>query len=141
MNNDDFLGLDAMLEAAGGIVNLTIEESEQANTAGAEVLQQAMSDVTKDKHYRDRKTGKVKHLADSIEIGTLEGSIVDGSRAIGYSTKDANHARIARFLNDGTKFIQGDNYIDQTIEQNAGAAQDKQIDELTKILDHKEAGK
>lgn len=137
MNEDDILGLEAMLQAAGGVVNLTIEEREQANQAGAEVLQKALTDATKDKHYRDRKTGKVQHLADSIEVGTLEGTIIDGSKAVGYSTKDANHARIARFLNDGTKFIQGDSYIDQTINQNADTAQNKQIEELSKILDKK----
>lgn len=141
MAEDDFLGLDSMLQAVGGVVNLTIEEREEINGAGAEVIQTALAKVTKEKHYHDHKTGSVKHLSDSVEVGQLEGSIQDGSRAIGYSTKDANHARIARFLNDGTKKLKGDSYIDETVAHNAEKAQQAQIDKMQDVLDRKEAGK
>ncbi|QGN59892.1 hypothetical protein [Leuconostoc citreum] len=35
-------------------------------------------------------------------IGNLQGTKSDGNIAVGYSTTDVNHARIARFQNDGT---------------------------------------
>lgn len=136
-DENDFLGLGPMLESVGGVVNLTIEEREAINLAGGEVLQKAIAEVTHTKHYQDRKEGKVKHLADSIEIGKLEGSIEDGSRAVGYATDDANHARIARLLNDGTKKLEGDSYIDKTVASTAEAVQQAKIDKLQSILDEK----
>lgn len=141
MAEDDFLGLDSMIQAVGGVVNLTIEEREEINNAGAELMRNAVAKATKDKHYQDRKDGKVKHLADSVEVGQLEGSIQDGSRAVGYEKADANHARIARFLNDGTKKLKGDSYIDETVAHNAEAAQQAKIDKMQEILDRKEAGR
>lgn len=139
--NEDTLGLFGMIEDLGGIVNLTVEEREAVTSAQAEALQDKLSKVTKDKHYRDRKTGKVKHLADSVITGTLEGEIKgDGSTSVGFSTTDANHARIARMLNDGTKKMQGDSFWDETVDNSADGIQDKGIKVLSKIIDDKGKG-
>lgn len=139
--NEDTLGLFGMIEDLGGIVNLTVEEREAVTSAQAEALQDKLSKVTKDKHYRDRKTGKVKHLADSVITGTLEGEINgDGSTSVGFSTTDANHARIARMLNDGTKKMQGDSFWDETVDNSADGIQDKGIKVLSKIIDDKGKG-
>ncbi|MCT4418802.1 HK97 gp10 family phage protein [Leuconostoc falkenbergense] len=106
--------LDEMLQEIGGVVNLTIEEREEITQAGADVLAKNLKQATKDAgHYNaNRKVGKMTHLADSVDVGNLDGTKADGSTAVGFNKKDANHARIARFLNDGTRFIQGDSFID-----------------------------
>lgn len=106
--------LEGLLQEYGGLVNLTVEEREEVTQAGADVLAGKYSQAAKDAgHYnRDRDLGKMKHLADSVDTGRLVGTKVDGNSAVGFSKKDANHARIARFLNDGTRYIKGDSFID-----------------------------
>lgn len=87
--------------------------------AGAKAFTEALEKETRSKHYQaGRKIGKVKHLADSI---TFENKDVDGidngNSVAGFTGKDEsgiNHARIARFLNDGTKYIAGDSFVDNT---------------------------
>ncbi|MGR8823527.1 HK97 gp10 family phage protein [Leuconostoc citreum] len=92
--------MNKWLGKIGGLANLTIEEREEANTAAAEVLKKSIVKVTP--RNDNRKDGKLKHLADSVVIGNLQGTKSDGNIAVGYSTTDVNHARIARFQNDGT---------------------------------------
>ncbi|WP_273731441.1 HK97 gp10 family phage protein [Leuconostoc mesenteroides] len=98
--------LDEMLKEVGGIVNLTIEEREEVTQAGADVLARNLKQATKKAgHYNaNRKVGKMTHLADSVDVGNLDRTKSDGSTAVGFTKKDANHARIAHFLNDGTRF-------------------------------------
>ena len=63
--------LDEMLQEIGGVVNLTIEEREEITQAGADVLAKNLKQATKEAgHYNaNRKVGKMKHLADSVDIG------------------------------------------------------------------------
>ncbi|WP_283582922.1 HK97 gp10 family phage protein [Limosilactobacillus difficilis] len=85
--------------------------------AGAEVLTKALKEETRDKHYRIRKIGKVKHLADSVTFQNTDVNGEDnGNSVVGFQGKESgiNHARIARFLNDGTKYITGDSFVDNT---------------------------
>lgn len=94
--------------------------------AGAKVLTDNLVHETRSKHYQaGRKIGKVKHLADSI---TFENKDVDGidngNSVVGFTGKDEsgiNHARIARFLNDGTKYITGDAFVDRTRHDSVAA--------------------
>lgn len=92
--------MNKWLGKIGGLANLTIEEREEANTAAAEVLKESI--VKASPRNDKRKDGELKHLADSVVIGNLQGTKSDGNIAVGYSTTDVNHARIARFQNDGT---------------------------------------
>lgn len=92
--------MNKWLGKIGGLANLTIEEREEANKAGAEVLKKSIVKATP--RNDNRKDGKLQHLADSVVIGNLQGTKSDGNIAVGYSTADVNHARIARFQNDGT---------------------------------------
>ncbi|QGN59939.1 HK97 gp10 family phage protein [Leuconostoc citreum] len=92
--------MNKWLGKIGGLANLTIEEREEANTAAAEVLKKSIVKATP--RNDKRKDGELKHLADSVVIGNLQGTKSDGNIAVGYSTTDVNHARIARFQNDGT---------------------------------------
>lgn len=88
-------------------------------SAGAKVLADRLKEATKDRHYQEnRKTNKVKHLADSIisENTDLDG-VDNGNSIVGFEgAKDSgiNHARIARFLNDGTVKLRGDHFVDNT---------------------------
>lgn len=131
--------LDEMLKEVGGIVNLTIEEREEVTLAGADVLAKNLKQATKDAgHYNaDREIGKMTHLADSVEIGNLDGTKLDGSTAVGFTKKDANHARIARFLNDGTRFIKGDGFIDDARENSQNEVLKAQSKVLKKIQEKK----
>ena len=136
--DDDILGLNELLNQVGGLVNITIEERQEINQAGADVLSSELEKATKDAdHYSNRHVSKgdVKHLANSVVMGSLEGSAPDGDVAVGFSVKDANHARIARMLNDGTKYIAGDSFWDKAIANNQDKALNAQAKELEKVLD------
>lgn len=87
--------------------------------AGAKVLTDALAKEVRSKHYQaNRKLGKVKHLADSVSFDNKDVDGIDnGNSVVGFTGKDEsgiNHARIARFLNDGTKYITGDGFVDHT---------------------------
>lgn len=85
--------------------------------AGAEVLKTKLHDETRARHYQaGRKIGKMNHLADSIGVDNKDVDGVDnGNSVVGFNmTRDGfDHARIARFLNDGTKYIVGDGFVDR----------------------------
>ncbi|WP_370673021.1 HK97 gp10 family phage protein [Leuconostoc lactis] len=139
--DDDILGLNELLALAGGLTEFSIEERDEINSAGATVLEEALTKATKDaKHYSNRQVSKsdIKHLADSVKVGSLEGSAPNGDKAVGFSTDDANHARIARMLNDGTKYIQGDSFWDEALANNEDKAQDAQAKVIQSIMDKKE---
>lgn len=87
--------------------------------AGAAVYTEALKETTRSRHFQaGRKIGKVKHLADSITFENKDVDGVDnGNSVAGFTGRDEsgiNHARIARFLNDGTKYITGDSFVDET---------------------------
>ena len=94
--------------------------------AGATVYTEALKKETRKRHYQaGRKIGKVKHLADSITFDNKDVDGVDnGNSVAGFTGKDEsgiNHARIARFLNDGTKKMRGDHFVEHTRKDNAAA--------------------
>lgn len=86
-------------------------EKAKITGVGAEVLSQHLENVTKEKHYRTRIKGRSDtHLADSI---TYRRTNIDGVRTgvstVGFTPEKAH---IARFLNDGTKYIAADHFVD-----------------------------
>lgn len=135
--------LQGWLDQVGGLVNLTIEEREEINNSGAEVLQSKLTAVTHSKHYRPpaengKSKRKVAHLADSVVTGPLEGNRNKaGDVAVGFSKTDANHARIARFLNDGTAKMQGDHFWDNAISDVSENIQAKQASTIKQIQERK----
>lgn len=140
--------LDEMLKEIGGVVNLTIEEREEVTQAGADVLAKNFKQATKDAgHYNtDRKVGKMTHLADSVDVGNLDGTKSDGSTAVGFTKKDANHARIARFLNDGTRRktkdgkivnVPGDSFIDNARDKSQNEVLEAQSKVFKRIVEGK----
>lgn len=134
--------LDEMLQEIGGVVNLTIEEREEITQAGADVLAKNLKQATKDAGHYDanRKVGTVQHLADSIEIGRLIGTVSDGSNAVGFTKSDRfgiNHARIAHWLNDGTRYIKGDSFIDNARDNSSEEVLKAQSEVFKRIVEEK----
>lgn len=97
--------------------------------AGAEVLSKAIQAETRTKHYQHTgKKGskrKVKHLADSVAFENTDVNGIDnGNSVVGFQGKDEsgiNHARIARFINDGTIKMRGDHFVDNVRRATAPA--------------------
>ena len=97
--------------------------------AGAEVLSKALQAETRTKHYQHTgKKGskrKVKHLADSVAFENTDVNGIDnGNSVVGFEGKDEsgiNHARIARFINDGTIKMRGDHFVDNVRRATAPA--------------------
>lgn len=144
--------LDEMLQEIGGVVNLTIEEREEITQAGADVLAENLKQATKDAgHYNaNRKVGKMKHLADSVETGKLVGTVSDGSTAVGFTgsedTRGIPHARVAHWLNDGTRRktkdgkivnVPGDSFIDNARDKSQNEVLEAQSKVLKKIQEKK----
>nr|DAT11343.1 MAG TPA: type I neck protein [Caudoviricetes sp.] len=97
--------------------------------AGAEILSKALQAETRTKHYQHTgKKGskrKVKHLADSVAFENTDVNGIDnGNSVVGFQGKDEsgiNHARIARFINDGTIKMRGDHFVDNVRRATAPA--------------------
>lgn len=112
--------------------------------AGAKVYTEKLKVATRERHYqKEGKKGskrKVKHLADSISFENTDVDGIDnGNSVAGFQGKDesgVNHARIARFLNDGTVKLTGDHFVDTTRKESASAV----FEAEKKILDISRGG-
>lgn len=133
--------MNKWLGKIGGLANLTIEEREEANTAAAEVLKKSIVKATP--RNDKRKLGDIKHLADSVVIGNLEGTKSNGDIAVGYATKSSdnvNHARIARFQNDGTAKMpnpKGLHFYDRALADSKEVVFKARNDKLAEIQERK----
>lgn len=89
-----------------------VDKQSQITHAGAEVLADEIKKAAKQHHYTDSKV--TVHMADDIHIadGDITGA-KNGTTTVGFYTK----GHIARFLNDGTKFIKADHWLDVALEQ------------------------
>ncbi|MDD9138314.1 HK97 gp10 family phage protein [Fructobacillus sp. CRL 2054] len=106
--------LGGWLNKVGGLVNLTVEEREEVTKAGADVF---ADHLKPDTPYNSKRKGKMIHLRDSVQIGRLEDESKSmGNTAVGFPKKGSdgvNHARIARFVNDGTSKMEGNSFVDK----------------------------
>lgn len=98
--------------------------------AGAQYLAKSLANDTQAKHFDTKHNipkkmrGKaIRHLADSVDFtNTSLDGVVDGTSTVGFKgahTSGVNHARIARFLNDGTKKMHGDHFVEHSREDHA----------------------
>lgn len=102
--------MDSWLNKVSKLVP-TASQKRLMTQAGARTGAEILSKQTKSKHYDDKRIKKVKHLADSIDVN----SSLNGTAVYGFTGKDGiNHGRIARFLNDGTKKIVPDHFVDES---------------------------
>lgn len=104
--------LDSVYNEIEKSVKLNIEEKYKITNAGAKVLKKEIEQsIIANKHVRiGKSSGEYTHLKDSVETSKKdEMGMKVGSTRVGF---DAQHAHIARFINDGTKHIQGDHFLD-----------------------------
>ena len=105
---DEALG--QWLKQVSKAAQLSVSDQEKITKAGADVYAKKLAEVTKEKHPNTKGTGgKYGHLSEDISSAT--GDIDkehNGSSVAGFGDK----AFVARFLNDGTKKIHGDNFVD-----------------------------
>ena len=102
--------LDEWLKQVSKAAQLSIEDQEKITKAGADVLADKLKEATKAKHPNTKGNGgKYGHLSD--DIISAKGDIDrehNGTSTAGFGDK----AFVARFLNDGTKSIRGDHFVD-----------------------------
>ncbi|MFT8879254.1 MAG: HK97 gp10 family phage protein [Oenococcus sp.] len=115
--------------------SLSISEQARITKSGADVLRKNIADYLRSHHYRNRKTGEEPHLADSvIDDATNILGKVDGSSVVGFPPEKGY---IARFLNDGTKYIHGDDYLDKVRNASLSEIFEAENTEYQKILEEK----
>ena len=78
--------MNSLIEEAESVsTSLTVEDKAKITKAGANAFAKGLEKVTKDKHYRIRKTGENPHLADSILVqNTNIDGIIDGNSSVGW---------------------------------------------------------
>lgn len=102
--------LDQWLKQVNKSAQLSIKDQEKITKAGADVLADKLQETTKEKHPNTKGDGgKYGHLSE--DISSAAGDIDkehNGNSVAGFGDK----AFVARFLNDGTKKIHGDHFVD-----------------------------
>lgn len=110
-HKEDFsANLSDWLKEVEDTVTLTTADKVKINTAGASAYALVLKKNTRNEHYdtEHHKEGE-PHLADTV--GIQPSKDVVGAIDAGFSDK---RAYIARFLNDGTKKIYGDHFVDKS---------------------------
>jgi len=89
-------------------------EQEKITKAGAKKLADNLTEVTRKKHYSNHKDEKYGHMADNISYNSndIDGEH-DGSSIVGWTNK--YHDMNAMRLNDGTKHIKADHFVDDNL--------------------------
>lgn len=108
MDMDD--ALEEWLKQVSKAAELSISDQEKITKAGADVFAKKLTEVTKEKHPNTKGDGgKYGHLSEDINSGSgdIDGDH-NGSSTVGFGNK----AFIAGFLNDGTKYIRADHFVD-----------------------------
>lgn len=108
MEMDEALG--QWLKQVSKAAELSISDQEKITKAGADVYAKELAETTKEKHPNTKGDGgKYGHLSEDInsKTGDVDGDH-NGSSTVGFGNK----AFIARFLNDGTKYIRADHFVD-----------------------------
>ncbi|EQM54791.1 tail component protein [Lactiplantibacillus plantarum EGD-AQ4] len=106
-------------------------EQEKITKAGAKKLADNLTEVTRKKHYSNHKDEKYGHMADNISYNSndIDGEH-DGSSIVGWTNKyhDMNSMR----LNDGTKHIKADHFVDQNLADSQDDVFNAMLEEFKK---------
>lgn len=108
MDMDEALG--QWLKQVSKAAQLSVSDQEKITKAGADIFAKELAEITKEKHPNTKGDGgKYGHLSEDISsaAGDIDGDH-NGSSTVGFGKKDY----IARFLNDGTKYISADHFVD-----------------------------
>lgn len=124
--------LDQWLKQVSKAAQLSIKDQEKITKSGADVLADKLQEATKEKHPDTKGDGgKYGHLSEDISSATGD---VDhdhnGKSTAGFGSK----AFIARFLNDGTKKIHGDHFVDNARTDAKDAVFAAEAEEYKKII-------
>lgn len=89
-------------------------EQEKITEAGARKLADNLTEATRKKHYSSHKDEKYGHMADNVSYQStdIDGEH-DGSSIVGWTNK--YHDMNAMRLNDGTKHIKADHFVDENL--------------------------
>ena len=105
--------LEGWLETVASIGDLTPAEQAKITTAGAKVFQKELEEVTREKHYSNKKHLKYGHMADGLSVqSTNADGRKNGVATVGW--KNNYHAQNARRLNDGTN-VQNDSAVQRKV--------------------------
>ncbi|ALG27051.1 hypothetical protein AN634_14215 [Lactiplantibacillus plantarum] len=106
-------------------------EQERITKAGAKKLADNLTEVTRKKHYSSHKDKKYGHMADNISYNSndIDGEH-DGSSIVGWTNKF--HDMKAMWLNDGTKHIKADHFVDENLADSQDDVFNAMLDEYKK---------
>lgn len=141
LDNDDDFGklLDDWLDNVEAVTSeISLEEQAEITKAGADVYADKLAKFTREKHYGSGHkypgyAGGELHMANDVRAQSLNlGGELDGTSTVGFGWT----AYIARFHNNGTKFMKGDHFVENTRQESIddiltaeAIAYKKQIDE------------
>lgn len=130
--------LEQWLNQVSKAAQLSIKDQEKITKAGADVLATKLQEATKAKHPDTKGTGgKYGHLSE--DISSAAGDVDhehNGKSTAGFGDK----AYIARFLNDGTKRIRGDHFVDDARDDAKNDVFAAEQAEYNKIIDKLNGG-
>lgn len=110
------------------------EEQERITKAGAKKLAENLTEVTRKKHYSSHKDEKYGHMADNISYQSTDvDGERDGSSIVGWTNK--YHDMNAMRLNDGTKHIKADYFVDKNLEDSQDDVFNAMLEEYKKGSD------
>lgn len=124
--------LDQWQKQVEKAVKLTAKQQEKITKAGADVLASKLTEATKTKHPNTKGSGgEYGHLGDDIasSTGDVDGRH-DGKSVVGFTKKEF----VARFLNDGTKYIRGDHFVDNARDDAKDAVFEAEAAEYKKVI-------
>ncbi|MCT3191320.1 HK97 gp10 family phage protein [Lacticaseibacillus rhamnosus] len=130
MDMDEALG--QWLKQVSKAAELSISDQEKITKAGADIFAGKLQEATKEKHPNTKGSGgKYGHLSEDIsgKKGDIDGDH-NGSSTVGFGNK----AHIARFLNDGTKYIRADHFVDNARDDAKDAVFQAEQEEYEAII-------
>lgn len=124
--------LDEWLKQVSKAAQLSVKDQEKITKAGADVLADKLQEATKAKHPDTKGDGGAYgHLSD--DIGSATGDIDhehNGKSVAGFGDKSF----VARFLNDGTKKLRGDHFVDNARDDAKDAVFEAEAEEYKAII-------
>ncbi|WP_203628323.1 HK97-gp10 family putative phage morphogenesis protein [Lacticaseibacillus mingshuiensis] len=124
--------LDQWKKQVTQAAKLTAKQQEKITKAGADVLADKLHQATVEKHPNTKGSGgKYGHLSDDIaaSTGNVDG-VHDGKSMAGFTKKEF----VARFLNDGTKYIRGDHFVDNARDDARDEVLAAEFEEYQKVI-------
>ena len=110
------------------------EEQEKITKAGAKKLAENLTEVTRKKHYSNHRDEKFGHMADNVSYQSTDvDGERDGSSIVGWTNK--YHDMNAMRLNDGTKHIRADYFVDKNLEDSQDDVFNAMLEEYKKGSD------